>query len=84
VQRNLSLCLAKSLAVWFRYNIGELATISIGELATISLGELATISLGESEVFCFLADEAELAGDEPKSDGVPLFGVSGRDDPLEL
>jgi hypothetical protein len=46
------------------------------------MGELATFPPGESEVFCFLADEAELAGEEP--DSIGFLGVVGFDDPLEL
>jgi hypothetical protein len=56
------------VTAWLRYNIGE----------------LATLLLGESEVFCFLAGGAELAGDEPKSDSVGFLGVVVRDDPLVL
>jgi hypothetical protein len=48
------------------------------------VGELATLPPRESEVFCFLADEAELAGEEPKSDRIGFLGVVGFDDPLEL
>jgi hypothetical protein len=42
-----------------------------------STGELAALPPGESEVFCFLAGGVEIAGDEPKSDDVGLFGVEG-------
>ncbi len=34
---------------------------------------------GESVVFRFLADGAEMAGDEPNSDGVDVFGVEAWD-----
>jgi len=53
-QQKLSLSLAEALTVLFRD----------------SSGELANLRAGESEIFCLLAGGVEIAGDEPRFDGI--------------